>query len=148
MLLRFGVALFLGALIGVEREMAGKEAGVRTSMMVSGGAAMFSIAAIQLPYLIATSPAEIPNIMAHNSGFLAIIANIVVGIGFLGAGMIFKTESHVHSLTTAAVIWAAAAIGMLSGIGLMNFATAATIIISTLLYIMRRVGISEKLRHD
>ena len=144
MLLRLVVALVLGGLIGLERELVGKEAGVRTAMMVAGGAAIFSIIGISLPYIIAASGGNLTDILAHNGGFLAVIANIVVGIGFLGAGIIIKTEEHVRGLTTAAVIWTTAAVGTLAGIGLLEFAAAAAVIIAVVLYVLRKIGISDR----
>ena len=133
MLTNFGVAIVLGALMGLEREMVGKEAGIRTSIMVAGGAAIFSLIALNLPYIITAETGEVTEVLARNSGFLTVIANIVVGIGFLGAGIIIKTEERVHGLTTAAVIWAVAAVGTLAGIGLLEFAAATAIIFSGLL---------------
>jgi putative Mg2+ transporter-C (MgtC) family protein len=146
MMIRFFVALALGALIGLERELVGKEAGIRTTMLVSGGAAIFSLIAITLPYVVALSPENLPDVIARNSGFLAVIANIVVGIGFLGAGIILKSEGHVHGLTTAAVVWVAAAIGTLAGLGLTKFALVSSIIITGLLYFLRKIGLYEHVR--
>ena len=148
MLTNFGVAIFLGALMGLEREMVGKEAGIRTSIMVAGGAAIFSLIALNLPYIITAETGEVTEVLARNSGFLTVIANIVVGIGFLGAGIIIKTEERVHGLTTAAVIWAVAAVGTLAGIGLLEFAAATAIIFSGLLYILRKARVVEKLNPD
>ncbi len=145
MLTNFGVALALGALMGLERELAGKEAGIRTSLMVAGGAALFAIIGLNLPYIVATGDASLPDVIARNSGFLAVIANIVVGIGFLGAGIIIKTDGRVHGLTTAAVVWAAAAVGTLAGIGLLKFAVTAAVIFASLLYILRKLGVVEKI---
>lgn len=147
MVIRLAVALALGALIGLERELVGKEAGIRTTMLVSAGAAIFSMISIELPYIISVSPANLPDVIARNSGFLGVIANIVVGIGFLGAGIILKTEERVHSLTTAAVVWVAASIGILVGIGLMEFAVVSTIIISGLLYFLRKIRLYEHIRN-
>jgi len=147
MVIRLIVALILGSLMGFERELAGKQAGIRTSMMVAGGSALFSIAAISMPFVLAMNTgANVADIVVSNSGFLAIIANIVIGIGFLGAGIIIKTEEHVHGLTTAAVIWTVAAVGVLSGIGLLRFAIWAAIIFAVALYTMRRLGISEQIQ--
>lgn len=143
MLLRFIVALLLGALIGLERELAGKEAGIRTSMLVAGGAALFSLVALEIPYLTNLAPEEVAS-----GGFLHIIANIVVGIGFLGGGIIIKTQEHVHGLTTAAVIWVTAAIGILAGIGLMKLALISAAMIAGTLYVLRKLNVSEKVRSD
>lgn len=138
MLLRLGLAVLLGLVIGLERELAGKEAGLRTDMMVAAGSAIFSIIGISLPYLVAVSPENLPEVIARNSGFLTVIANIVVGVGFLGAGIIVKHGMHVRGLTTAATVWFVSAIGILSGIGLINFAIISTIGITVILEILRR----------
>ena len=138
MLLRLGLAILLGLVVGLERELAGKEAGLRTDMMVSAGSAIFSIAALSLPYIIALSSDSVPNVIANNSGFLNLIANIVVGVGFLGAGIIVKHGVHVRGLTTAATIWFVSAIGILCGIGLINFAVISAIGITVILEILRR----------
>lgn len=143
MILRLVVATFLGAIIGLERELAGKEAGIRTDIMVSAGATIFSIASINLPYLIALSPENLLDIIARNSGFLNIIANVVVGIGFLGAGIIVKHGMHVYGLTTAATTWFAASIGILCGVGLIQFATIAAVSLSILLFILRKLNIES-----
>ncbi len=146
MTIRLVMAMVLGALVGLEREYVGKEAGVRTAMLVSGGAAIFTLIALSLPYIVATSPENLPEVVARNSGFLGVIANIVVGIGFLGAGIILKTEERVHGLTTAAVVWATAAIGTLAGLGLFKFSLASAIIIAGSLYALRKFGLYEHVR--
>jgi putative Mg2+ transporter-C (MgtC) family protein len=138
MLLRLGLAVILGLVVGLERELAGKEAGLRTDMMVSAGSAIFSIVALSLPYIIAISPENLPDIIARNSGFLTVIANVVVGVGFLGAGIIVKHGMHVRGLTTAATIWFVSAIGILCGIGLINFAVISAVGITVILEILRR----------
>jgi len=147
MAIRFLIAILLGAIIGLEREVVGKEAGIRTTMVVSCGASLFAMAAVTLPYLIAVSPSNLPDVIARNSGFLPMAANIVVGIGFLGAGIIIKDESssHVRGLTTAALIWFAAAIGTLVGIGLIDIATFAALSVTLLLYILRKINLYERL---
>ncbi len=148
MLLRLVVAMALGALIGLERESVGKEVGIRTAMIVSAGAAIFSIAGLVLPYLVAISPDALPDIISRNSGFMNVIANIVVGVGFLGAGIIIKSEGHVHGLTSAAVVWITAAVGMLAGLGLLEFATASAFLAAFALYILRKLNIAEKVRGE
>ena len=147
MLVRFVVALALGALLGLERELVGKEAaGIRTLMLVTSGAAIFSIVALVIPYITAATVGAMPDATLLNSGF-AILANIVVGIGFLGAGLIIKTtdNNQPHGVTTAALVWAAAAIGVLVGIGLFEFALSASVILAILLYFLRTLNISKRL---
>lgn len=141
MLIRLGVAVLLGAIIGLERELVGKEAGIRTCIMVAAGAAIFSIISLTLPFIVSLSSEHLADVIARNSGFLAVIANIVVGIGFLGAGIIVKQESHVRGLTTAAIVWFVAAVGVLCGIGLLKFAAIAALGLTLLLVILRKLNL-------
>ena len=99
--LRLVFAVIAGGLIGLEREVVHKPAGVRTHMLVCLGAALFIIVTLD----------SIPQEAAR------IIAGIATGVGFLGAGTIFKAKSDVHGLTTAASIWAVAAVGIAIGLG-------------------------------
>ncbi len=141
MLLRLGAAILLGAVIGLEREFAGKEAGIRTDIMVAAGSAIFSIVGVTLPYLIALSTENLAEVIARNSGFLGVVANIVVGVGFLGAGIIVKQGIHVRGLTTAATVWFAAAVGVLCGIGLWEFAGVTAIGLTLLLVILKKINL-------
>ena len=102
-LLRLGVAVLAGAVIGFDREIRNKPAGVRTIALVALGSAVFVMAA--LPGAIADSPSRV-------------IQGIVTGVGFLGAGTIIRgqTEQEIHGLTTAASVWLAAAIGVACGL--------------------------------
>lgn len=108
------VAAILGGLIGLERQWSGKSAGFRTVMLVCVGAALFTIMSYRMPGTTSTD---------------RIASNIVVGIGFLGAGIIFRGNRDVHGLTTAATVWAAAAVGMASGSGYYALAFGTTVII-------------------
>ena len=145
MFIRFVIALVLGALLGLERELVHKEAGVRTLMLVTGGSAIFTMVGLALPYIVSAQTGNLADVVARNSGFLTMIANIVVGIGFLGAGLIIKTNDHPHGITTAALVWTAAAIGILVGVGLTAFAVAATAVLAILLYLLRKLNVSESL---
>ena len=144
MFFRLVVALVLGALLGLERELVGKEAGVRTEMLVAGGAAIFSMIGLMLPYISAMSSGAVPDMASQNSAF-SVIANIVIGIGFLGAGLIIKTGDRPHGITTAALVWTTAAIGVLVGIGMITFAAVAAILITVLLYLLRKLDIAERI---
>ena len=146
MFLRFLIALVLGALIGLEREKIGKEAGIRTLMIISAGATLFTLAGLSLPYII--SSGNTSEILARNSGFIAIIANIVVGIGFLGGGIIIKNEEHIRGMTTASIIWFTAAIGILVGIGLIKLAVFSSLTITVILYLTRKLGVIEKIKQE
>ncbi|MCL4403866.1 MgtC/SapB family protein [Patescibacteria group bacterium] len=143
MLLRLAVAVVLGFIIGLERESIGKEAGVRTDMLVAAGAAIFAMIGLSLPYIVSAQTGNLSDVIARNSGFLTVIANIVVGIGFLGAGIIVKQGTHVRSVTTAATIWFVAAVGVLSGVGLLTFAAVATGLMLVLLLIFRGFDFSK-----
>lgn len=120
------VSAVLGGLIGVERQWSGKSAGFRTLMLVCLGASLFTIMSYEMPGSSTTD---------------RIASNVVVGIGFLGAGIIFRGSRDVHGLTTAATVWAAAAVGMACGAGyyvLASGATAVILIILILLHYLER----------
>jgi len=144
MLTRLAIAIFLGGLLGIERELVGKEAGIRTEIVVAAGAALFAMVGIVLPFVTAEGSGMVPDLIARGSAY-GVIANIVVGIGFLGAGLIIRMNDHPRGLTTAALVWTTAAIGILVGIGLIEFATIAAITLTALLYILRKLNVSEKL---
>ena len=117
-LIRMLLASLLGGLIGLERDIHGRAAGLRTHLLVSLGTAVFTI----LSELIAKN--------ADTSGFSSdpgrIAAQVVVGIGFLGAGVIIKEGVNVRGLTTAACLWTVAAIGMAAGSGYYQIAIFTT----------------------
>jgi putative Mg2+ transporter-C (MgtC) family protein len=108
LIIRLAVATLLGAILGLEREIHGRPAGLRTHLLVSLGAAAFMIMS--------------PLVAGMNPGFPGdpgrIAAQIVTGIGFLGAGAIVKEGVNIRGLTTAACLWVAAAIGMACGAAL------------------------------
>jgi putative Mg2+ transporter-C (MgtC) family protein len=118
-LVRILVATILGAMLGLERELTAKPAGLRTHMLVAEGSALFMVGAILL--------AE-----QTDTGMFAVIdptrvgSTIVTGVGFLGAGMILRSGDRVQGLTTAAGIWVAAAIGMLVASGFFLIAVFGT----------------------
>jgi len=120
LMIRILLASLLGGLIGLERDVHGRAAGLRTHLLVSMGASVFTI----LSEIIAQN--------AYTSGFMSdptrIAAQIVSGIGFLGAGVILKEGVNVHGLTTAACLWVAAAIGMATGSGFYEIAVVSTVI--------------------
>ena len=145
MFIRLLVALGLGALLGLERELVGKEAGMRTEMLVSAGAALFTMIGLSLPYIVSSETGNLANVIAGNGGYFQVIANIVVGIGFLGAGLIIKTGERARGITTAAIVWTTAAIGVLVGIGMMEFAAVAALLIAVLLYVLRKLDITEQI---
>lgn len=141
MLMRLGIAIFLGGIIGMERELAGKVAGIRTDILIAAGAAIFAMAGGMLPYLFSANDIMANQMIIQNAGYLNLIANIVIGVGFLGTGIIVQQGGHVFGVTTAATVWFVAAIGMLCGIGLTTFAIIATILIVFLLALLRNFDI-------
>lgn len=116
------VAALLGGVVGFERERSGKVAGLRTHTLVSLGAALLSIISIRLYELH-------PSINGVYGFDYHLIANVVVGIGFIGAGTILRRENKVEGTTTAASLWVVAAIGMASGLGLYSEAIATAFIV-------------------
>jgi putative Mg2+ transporter-C (MgtC) family protein len=126
LLLRLGTAALLGSLIGLERQRHDHAAGLRTHMLVSVGSALVMIVsaygfdAVLQPGKIALDPSRVA-------------AQVVSGIGFLGAGTIVVRKLSIHGLTTAASVWAVAAVGLASGGALYMAAMAATTIMLVIL---------------
>src|SRR5271168_40460 len=107
-LIKIGLAVFCGGLLGMERQYKNKTAGFRTIILICMGSAIFTM-------------------VAQHAGQVANI-NIVTGVGFIGAGVIFKDNIAVSGLTTAAVIWISAAIGMADGAGNYMLAFVSTLV--------------------
>jgi putative Mg2+ transporter-C (MgtC) family protein len=119
MVLRLLLAAALGAIIGYQRERAHKSAGLRTHVLICIGAALFTIASIY-GFGVAADPSRLA-------------AGIVAGIGFLCAGAIIRNREHVSGLTTAATIWAVAAIGLAAGAGLYILSVVTTAVVTIVL---------------
>jgi putative Mg2+ transporter-C (MgtC) family protein len=102
-LIKIGISLLIGSLLGLEREYQNKPAGFRTIALICVGATLFTIISFRMGEI------------THSIDRIA--ANIVTGIGFIGAGVIFKNGANVYGLTTAATIWIAAGLGMAVGAG-------------------------------
>jgi putative Mg2+ transporter-C (MgtC) family protein len=119
-IMRLGVALLLGLALGLERVFANKSAGMRTYGLVAMASAFF----IYTSQVVAM---QFVGIEGFNFDPLRVAAQIVVGIGFLGTGLIVFQNNHIANLTTAAGLWVAASIGMASGFGLFEEALIATI---------------------
>ncbi|MGD0352089.1 MAG: MgtC/SapB family protein [Dehalococcoidia bacterium] len=115
-ILRLLLAAALGAGIGYQRERANKPAGLRTHILISLGSALFTVVSI-FGFGNGVDPSRVA-------------AGVVTGIGFIGAGVILRgvRGEHVVGLTTAASIWAVAAIGMAAGVGMYLIATIVTVI--------------------
>lgn len=123
LLARLLLAVVLGAAIGIEREMTGKEAGLRTTILICLGAALIT----ELSFALASDSADRTRIAA----------SIVSGIGFLGAGVIIRHRGHVRGMTTAATVWVVAAIGMAAGGGQYVAAIGTTLLVLLVLVPLR-----------
>jgi putative Mg2+ transporter-C (MgtC) family protein len=110
---RVGVALLVGVILGLERELKGKSAGLRTYMLASFGSAMFMLIPIQLGM-----------IQQNGEAFSRVVQGIITGIGFIGGGMILQRtrnqteDAFIQGLTSAAAIWVTAALGVAGACGL------------------------------
>ena len=110
------IAALLGGLIGIERELAGKDPSIRTFSLISLGSCIFTLLSWE----------SVKDFHAGDPGRIA--AQIVPGIGFIGAGTIFRSKQGVSGFTTAALMWVTASIGMAVGFGREDLATCATIL--------------------
>ena len=126
-ILRLAVAIGLGMLIGAERFLVHKEAGLKTHSLVSMGSALFIIISEYLSVLYAGKA-------GYNPGMIA--SNIIVGIGFLGAGSIIFQGTRLKGLTTAGGLWVTAGIGMAAGFGLFSLAVISTVLVLIILVVM------------
>lgn len=133
-LLLIFISVFLGLCIGAEREYRNKSAGLRTFILVCFGSCLFTILSIKIG--------------AANPDRLA--ANIITGIGFLGAGVIFKGDNKIDGITTATTIWATASIGMAVGSGYVYLSLLGTVlvllILSSLTYFQTYIDHHHKIR--
>ena len=116
----------LGGLVGFERERTQRPAGLRTHMLVAAGSACFTVASI---YGFQG--------LGVNSDPARLAAQIITGIGFLGAGAIFRTGDTVKGLTTASSIWITASIGILIGVGMIYLAIFTTVMTWFVLYVVK-----------
>ena len=129
-------AVIAGGVIGLEREWRGRAAGFRTHILVSLASALLMLAAMsQADWAFRALPDENivtdPTRMAHG---------VLTGIGFLCAGVIFRTGFSIHGLTTAASLWITSAIGLLFGAGLYGLGTAGTVVTATILIGLRLIS--------
>ena len=118
---KVGVALLVGTLVGIEREYRGKLAGIKTNALICAASALFTAAGLLMSGYGSSHPAP-------NADVTRIVAQIVSGIGFIGAGAIFKSSSKVQGLTTAAIIWSVAALGILVGYGVFLATITITVV--------------------
>ena len=142
--LRLAVATLLGAAIGVERSIAGKQAGMRTYALVSLGSALFTLVGALASYQFSSFASVNP---LHLAGFVA------VGIGFIGAGLAgFRHENNHAELTTASGIWLVAGVGMACGFGYYSLAVVSSvlgvIIFSLFAKLERSISVRFGTRHE
>ena len=124
------IAMVLGSVIGYERKMKGQIAGVRTFSLICMGATLAMIISIYVPQVY---------LGLKNGDPSRIAAQVVSGIGFLGAGAIIQMKGSVRGLTTAAGIWMVAALGMAVGVGMYVVASIATLLILFILLLLERI---------
>ncbi len=132
LIVRLALAALLGSAVGLERERLERGAGLRTHMLVAVGAALFML----------VSAFGFADVLGHQNVVLdpsRVAAQVVSGIGFLGAGTIILRKEIVHGLTTAASLWAVAAIGLATGGGLYIAAVAATFVVLFILLAIKPV---------
>lgn len=128
-------AAVMGGLIGLEREASEQEAGLRTHIAVALGAALFG-AVSTLGFQEFDRPRNESTIQADVS---RVASNVAVGIGFLGAGVIFRRGNSIKNLTTGASLWTVAAIGLAAGVGDISMAALATVVLLLSLVVLRPV---------
>ncbi|MEJ8802784.1 MgtC/SapB family protein [Pontibacter sp. H249] len=128
---RLLLSTLLGGMLGWERESRRQQAGLRTHMIICVGSCLLMLISIYIPQTFYNYPNVDPGRIA---------AQVVSGIGFLGAGAIFRLGGNTHGLTTAATIWAVAAVGLSVGVGMYGAAVVATLLLLFVLAILDKVG--------
>ncbi len=145
LLARLFIAALCGLTIGVERTARSKEAGMRTHAIVCFAAALMMIVS---KYAFADLPLGATETGVRGADSARIAAQVVSGIGFLGAGIIFYKRDLLHGLTTAAGVWATAGIGLAIGAGMIITGIIATILLVAMQLILHRVGKHVKRRES
>lgn len=142
LLLRLLLASLLGGIIGLEREIHGRPAGFRTHLLVSLGSCLFCICSVEFYRIFGDFSGMRP--VGVDPGRIA--AQVVTGIGFLGAGAIIREKASIRGLTTAACLWVAAALGIACSIGLFYLAICVTVVALISLLLLKQV--EKRLRRD
>jgi len=135
-LLRLVLSTILGAVIGLEREIHGRPAGFRTHLLVSLGSCVFTVTSIYFSKFYAF------DMGGRDSGAIdpsRVAAQVVTGIGFLGAGAIIREKASVRGLTTAACLWVAAAVGIACGVGAYTVSVMVTLLAVSSLLVLKKV---------
>jgi putative Mg2+ transporter-C (MgtC) family protein len=134
----------IGGLIGLEREVRGRQAGFRTNMLVCIGSCLVMIVSLSVSMAVPSHPPGV-NI---NSDPARIAYGVMTGIGFLGAGAILQKKDSIRGLTTAAALWCVAGLGLAAGLGLYTLAACTTLLILFTLWVLDLVeGLIPKRRY-
>jgi putative Mg2+ transporter-C (MgtC) family protein len=133
-LLRLLLAAFCGGLVGLEREIHGRQAGFRTHLLVGLGSALVMVVSVSMALQEWPSPGKPGVQVSIDPGRIAY--GVMAGIGFLGAGTIIHNKGSIRGLTTAAALWSVAAIGMAAGAGLYFVTLAAAMLTVTVLWVL------------
>ncbi|KAF3888397.1 MULTISPECIES: MgtC/SapB family protein [Nostocales] len=132
---RLCFALLIGAIVGIERQLTHKPAGLRTHMLVSFGAALFSLIVLQ---------SNVSQSVTGSEALSRVIQGIATGVGFIGAGEILRQSSHesnrmeIQGLTSAAAIWVSAALGIAAGSGLWQLGLIGAFLCLLVLSVFKR----------
>lgn len=141
-ILRLAVAAVLGALLGLEREMHGRSAGLRTHLLVATGAALAMVVSVSFGRVF--GPTTMPHVTVDPA---RVAYGVMAGVGFLGAGTIMHQGLGIRGLTTAATLWCSAALGLATGFGMFTIALGGTVImlvaLRTLSGLERRISNKE-----
>jgi putative Mg2+ transporter-C (MgtC) family protein len=127
MLLKLGVSFLAGMIIGIERELEHKPAGLRTIVLVCLGSTVFIMIGLEL--------------VAQGASVDRVVAGVITGVGFLGAGAIIQARGHIQGLTTAAAIWVASGIGLATGAG---YYVLVVVVVVIVLIVLRVLNLIEK----
>ena len=138
LIIRLVLAAALGGIIGLDRRLHSKPAGLRTMSLVSLGAATFTLVGISAMLQLVTAEQEAGLQQMLRLDTSRVIAGIVGGIGFLGAGAIIQSRGRVQGMTTASGIWMTAAIGVAVGLGQYTLAFCATFLAFFILVLLKR----------
>lgn len=139
MFVPLAAAIVLGGLIGLEREIHRKPAGLRTNILICLGAAVFTLIGFELR-------------LHYDADIAKLLSGVVTGVGFIGAGVLIQDRQGVHGLTTASTIWLVTAIGILCGLRLYSLAVGVTVVALFILWLLspldRKIHHNERQRHD
>lgn len=124
-MLRIGLAAAIGGLVGLERELRGRQAGFRTNMLVCIGSCLVMLVSLAVPGIVVHKSAGV----SLNADPARIAYGVMTGIGFLGAGAILQTKESIRGLTTAAALWCVAALGLALGLGLYTLSAMTALMV-------------------